>query len=562
MRLRVEIISKLLLLSAILVSCSESDDVTQPDEPLLCHVVLNVGIPNGMRMANSVVQDEGQAFRGIGGILVIPFKTEGAAAVAATDQPLISTVTASEENRVEDKPYYYVNYCSMMSGTNRVLVYGEAYANNLSETQSGTLETNLTRMIPQNITFNLQSICSDTDASATFFDDGRALASYMTTIANTAGWSNASDSQMKGLYQDFINAKSEGNGLMGGSAAHIAAYVDELKSQLTTIKTNAGSSDAVKDLCAAIIANIDADAKSCLKNNYPASKNLPDGAAALRWTGSEFAIRTQTTTLDNINGIDRYTYPAALWYYVDSPIRTSNEEVEKSAYETTSTWASLLTNKYQSGNAVEHLTKSVAVENPLQYGVARLQMTLKPIPASPLKDSKDNDVTYDAYHPLTLTGVIIGGQHTVGFDFKPRGEKSDVDARFIYDPIISGVVETGENAGTTINTLVLQSYDGEKVPVVLEFLNETDQKFYGKDGVIYPNTKFYLIGELDPAEGEGTGDVTNRVFTQDHVTTATMRVVSLANAYSCMPDLLEARLEIGVQVVIKWKQSTTTTVKL
>ena len=41
-----------------------------------------------------------------------------------------------------------------------------------------------------------------------------------------------------------------------------------------------------------------------------------------------------------------------------------------------------------------------------------------------------------------------------------------------------------------------------------------------------------------------------------------MTVSSKENAYTCIPDLLEPRLEIGVQVVTKWIQSTPTTVKL
>jgi hypothetical protein len=36
----------------------------------------------------------------------------------------------------------------------------------------------------------------------------------------------------------------------------------------------------------------------------------------------------------------------------------------------------------------------------------------------------------------------------------------------------------------------------------------------------------------------------------------------LENAYSCMPDLLQPRLEVGVEVQTQWIQSTTTIVKL
>jgi hypothetical protein len=136
---------------------------------------------------------------------------------------------------------------------------------------------------------------------------------------------------------------------------------------------------------------------------------------------------------------------------------------------------------------------------------------------------------------------------------KPRGEQTDVDGRFIYETTIVD--------GNQTNTLVLQSYDGEKVPVILELKNNTGHAFTGKDGIVYPDTRFYLIGLIDPA-GKGTGECAGRVFTQDYTTTMSMSIASLANAYTSMPDLLAPRLEVGVQVVTKWIQATTTNVEL
>jgi hypothetical protein len=160
---------------------------------------------------------------------------------------------------------------------------------------------------------------------------------------------------------------------------------------------------------------------------------------------------------------------------------------------------------------------------------------------------------------LPLTGVIIGGQHTVGHNMKPRDAQSDVDGRFIYETTVDATSLTTE--GYKTSTLVLQSYDNEKVPVILEFENKTGHAFTGKDGTVYPGTRFYLIGMADPAN-KGTGAYANRVFTQDYTTTMSMRVTSLAKAYTCMPDLLAPRLEIGIQVVTKWIQATTTNVEL
>ena len=535
-----------------MLSCTAIDDVSDvAHSELEPNLILSIGKAKTMtRQGLDVIQDEGQEFRGLQSLTVIPFTTNGNA-VTVDDTPQILGTTGSETERVTNKNYYYWDQCKMMRGTDRVLAWG--LSNQVSRTsaliENGKLTTTLNgRMYLKDITFSLKSIRETNDVE----QDAQNLANYMTAIANTPGWSTTDDEQLKSLYLNFIHADAQGSGLMAGSAAHVKAYVTELRKQLQTIGG---------DLSNAIIAIIDNETlKSCLNNGYPSdasSLGLPDGAAALRWTNGAFSVRTEATTLDNINSLTRYTYPAELWYFVDSPIRTSDQNVAKSTYQGRS-WDDLITNNYKDGTRIGGNTQSVLVEQPLQYGVARLQMTLRRITASPLKDAKDAEVNYLQAANLPLTAVIIGAQHTVGFDFKPMGEQSDLDARFIYDPIVG---TPASNVDHTVNTLVLQTYDGEKVPVVLEFENKTDEKFTGKDGVVYPNTKFYLIGMLD-ATNEGSGVYWNRVFTQDHTTQVTFEVTSLANAYTCMPDLLSPRLELGVQVQTKWVQSSTTTVVL
>lgn len=532
------------LLGMMMASCSEGDDMVNETVPQQCDILFSVGKSAGMRMASDVVT--ATTSRDLQKLLVIPFQTEGAADVVGTDVPLISTAETSDFTKVETgSTHYYSANSQLMKGTNRVLAYGQAakVSGKESEAQNGTLETTLvSRMMPSDITFNLKSICGTTTAN----EDAQALADYLTAIANTEGWSTTSNVSLKTLYRQFIQIDAEGMGIMAGSAANVKQYVAALEGQLGT-----------DELSVKIKAKINSDAKSCLDNGYPSastSLGLPDGAAALRWIESEkaFSVRTTTTTLDNINGIHRYTYPAELWFYTNSGIKTSNTEVKKEDYEGR-TWDWLLTNKYKDNTFVSVDTRSVAVKNQLQYAVALLQTNLTPIGETQvLFDAKGVEVANAKTSTLPLKGIIIGNQHTVGFDFKPQLPKSDVDARIIYDKELT----TGTN-----NTLVLQSYDGEKVPVVLEFENNTDNAFTGKDGIIYPDTKFYLIAQLDPA-GKGEGDCAGRVFTQDYTTTVTMKIESLANAYSCMPDLLSPRLEIGVQVVTQWILSTPTIVKL
>lgn len=486
-------------------------------------------------------------FQGMEGLVAIPFHT-GGVAVASTDAPLIDVVGATEEsNRVAQHNNYYVDRCYFMTGTDRMLVYGKSKPSHDDQSYDPAVHGKLSdlptiRTKTENITFSLASIRETTEAHT----DAIALANYMTTIANTPGWSTTTDPTLKSYYLDFIRMGSEGAGLMSGAAANIKAFVAALKALLT------GSDE----LSTAIKNKIDATDIS--SNTYPRSIGLPDGAAVIRWMGTKFEARTTTTTLDNINGINRYTYPAELVFFTDSPIRTSAEEVSKTTYQTTDKlWSAFLDTYYNGSTAVNTNTKAVAVENPLQYGVANLQVTLTGMAAT-LKDAKDEVVSNTSMTTLPLTGVIIGGQHTVGHNMKPRGAHTDVDGRFIYETNI-----VSEDAGKSINTLVLQSYDGEKVPVILELENWTGKSFTGKDGIVYPDTRFYLIGLIDPDDKKVVGnDYTYRVFTQDYTTIMSMSIASLANAYTCMPDLLAPRLEVGVQVVTKWIQATTTNVEL
>lgn len=582
MRARNDIIYILfcLLPGMTVVSCSSSDDMGYDvvDSAVATAQPIDLLVSVGERaMKNSqatpVTRSGTSTFPGIDLMVAIPFHTNGTG-VAVTDEPLIDLVGADEgdiakEYETEKYNTYYVDRCHLMTGTNRMLVYGKAKPAHTDQTYNPAVHGKLSdlptiRTKTENITFSLSSIRESTEAHA----DANALANYMTTIANTTGWSTTEDPTLLSHYKHFINADNEGgSGLMSGAEANIEAFVAELKTKLQERKA-ATADDALKTLIDNIIAKIN-DNTTISSNTYPRSIGLPDGAAVMRWTidqntgNGKFEVRTTTTHLDNINGINRYTYPAEMMFFTDSPIRTSGEEVQKATYQnnTDKLWDAFLNTYYNGPTAVNTNTKAVAVENPLQYGVAQLKLTLTTMSAT-LKDAKDETVEGASMATLPMTGLIIGGQHTVGHDMKPRGAQTDVDGRFIYESTVDATNLATE--GYKTSTLVLQSYDDEKVPVILEFENNTGHAFTGKDGTVYPGTRFYLIGMTDPADPTvtGSGECAGRVFTQDYTTTMTMKVTSLAKAYTCMPDLLAPRLEVGVQVVTKWIQATAVNVPL
>lgn len=291
---------------------------------------------------------------------------------------------------------------------------------------------------------------------------------------------------------------------------------------------------------------------------YPANINLPDGAAVVKWnfTEKKFEPQIQTTTEANINSLDRFVYPAELWYYANSPIRTSEELLTESfAY---STWENVL-NAFGPVDSDEKVMRggihSVAVVNPLQYAVGRLQIKL----SSTLEDA-------DKY---PLTAVFVSGQYSQAYDFTPNGS---IDEKIIYDKytVDEGYTMKGKyDNGTDIpptNTLVFQTQDGKSVRFALEFENNSGQDFEGANGTVFNGTKFYLVGTIDldavDSDADTPDDVKHRVFTKDYITQGTVKISSLKEARTYLPDLLDPRLEIGIKLQTNWIQSSTTNVPL
>ena len=306
MKKAIKNITYYLLLGMITISCSTSDDIlgqlddtTQPQATQV-DLLVNVGSRAQNTPQALTRSHRAPTFSAMDELVAIPFHTNGAN-VTASDNPLIDLVGANETtNRVVSHNTYYVERCHLMTGTDRMLVYGKATK---PSTTNPAVYGELSalpdiRKNTADIQFSLTSIRESTEPAT----DAQALATYMTNIANTTipnttSWSTTDDPTLKSYYLDFIRIGSEGAGLMSGAAANIKAFVAALKALLVA---KGG------DLSNAIITNINND--GAIENNtYPRSIGLPDGAAAIRWTGSQFEVKTTTTQLDNINGINRYT---------------------------------------------------------------------------------------------------------------------------------------------------------------------------------------------------------------------------------------------------------------
>ena len=296
---------------------------------------------------------------------------------------------------------------------------------------------------------------------------------------------------------------------------------------------------------------------------------MPDGAAVIRWTGTAFEPQVNTTTLADINGISRYAYPAELYYYSNSRIRTSSIDKRKESY-TDRDWSLILEEYEHEDGVVRNSTTAVAIKEPLQYGVAHVKIFLKQTGSANLTDAAGAAIPVGTAN-FPLTGIIIGGQLPVGFDFTPTTAYpvySEADMKFIYDSQVKTngtysneyfYLSATSDASKPINTLVLQSYDNKKIPVALEFINNSDKDFKGLGGIVQQGTKFYLVGEIDPADYSNESpstEISDRVFTQDYTTTLNIKVKGLEKAYNVVPNLLSPRLEMGIELTPKWVATT------
>ena len=568
------------------------------------------------RMGGDVTQTDGK-FHGIQDFYVIPFATRGK--VKAADQRLEAHIDISNTitELIENNNAKFYDFVHVPANTASFLVYGHAPLT-ADKTVSGSLITPdgviAEGGAPADITFAPDPICpiekvktvaqdisdfltgiAKTSISTTITEYGRNSTSG-TTKTHTYAFATPSTFENCPPIVNAFNFLTNSGNVMAGASTAVERLLTKLYNDLYSYANSTSYSQYngtwyryeyyerkktsysyyyyIQQLAIAIRTAINnssyvqvsnantSNATVSLKQdyqNFPASLGLPDGAVGLRWnsTDGKFEVVAQTTTESPILSVDRYCYPASLWYFDNSRIKTSSADWEKEHYVADNdTWADILDEYLQDESVVTHDVQAVAIKDAINYGVACLSASVKS--ASTLKDNGGaNSFTINSSSTIfPLTAILIGQQRKVDFKFEPF----DTEEYCAYDPTIAGdniYLCTNESAKT--NTLVLQTKPGEKVTVVLEFQNNSGKDFNGINGLIGQGTKFYLTASLDPT---GKNDNLPEVFRQDRQTTVNFTVNSLANAWNVVPDLSDPRLEVGVSVETKWIQSTSTTVKM
>lgn len=540
------------------------------------------------RMTANMTQQNNH-FRGISDIVLLTFNGDPTT-TSITDATNIIKIST------DGNAYAQNEYCRLYRDieipveTSYIAFYGKASRNTETDFEAGKItDEGTSGKTLANISHKLTPINSD----ANFTTDGDALAiiQALNDIANaqvtdgsaTYTWANIGNlrtlpSWLTGQEQEFlVDRYNSFIKLTAGSKTSVTACIQSLEAALAG--ETPGANVPIEKLLTAEIYN---KCKTALRTidglgNFPGKYYLPDGAAALSWSSGGFAYSVPGSanfvTGNKIN-YQKICYPAELSYFVNTKTMVSNQDMSSlndfpSYNDWTNNTGTAWTDKSFTEKAVESSTKTVGLKDPVQYSVAVLQSTVK-CDAATLKDNGQSKggLKADQNVPVNgtgfpVTGILIGGQpESVDWKYEPTTEAF---ANTIYDRNMNGTITAGTTASTPNYTLVFDNKSTDKKPVfvTIELENNSGMDFYGQDGIILKDAKFYLVGKLDPAkEGLTLPTGVDRVFVQDHITTANFTIKDLKKAYNCIPDLRTSGINVGLAVDLSWKSGIEFNVEL
>lgn len=326
---------------------------------------------------------------------------------------------------------------------------------------------------------------------------------------------------------------------------------------------------------------------------FPSSFGLPDGVALMTIDNDDnftYEITNTTTLLDGMTDVSKYMYPAELLYFDNSALRCNTASVPANEYpDGYNTWDADTWTGWTVGNPggiVSSSTRSVAVKNNINYGVAMLKTAVQ-LDGTSFNDNR-NAFTGEANQALTesqvggfkLTGVLVGGQnYQMGWNYLAKAPNTATNWNYVvYDNKIENNGTIPTTVGGENYTLLFDNYNStgatqSDVLVALEFENN-GVAFYGEHNLIPVGGKFYLVGKLElgsntintnqwdqyypvpPYTNEGASQKITRIFIQDFMTSATFKIGanSLQKAFNTIPDLRSTQTSLGLSVNLEWKQ--------
>ena len=522
------------------------------------------GAPSRMPSASAQVNCPTQ-FQGITGITLVPFDKQGA--ILGTDTRLGNNIALIEDVASSDiaKPSHAKVYSdvSIPLSTASFLFYAKSAAAGTKFEVGSIVPSNLTNDNPSAFAFDLEQIQATPSIMTASDAVGGKLLQYLTNVAIAAdgaskAWYAYTDGDNASLKAMFDTYKT----MHGLSSFEVSRVLTDINRSLKPLDDGVDNlPHAIRVAIAnATYATVNAGNDSVelisALNNFPGSYDLPDGSIDIKWDGTNH--RFVVGDYANMASPDKYVYPAQLWYYVNSTIKTSNTS-KQTMYDNVNNWAAILA-AHTDAVSVNSRTRAVAIENAVQYAVARLDVQAR-LKAATLVDNSESAegiaTNVDCSAGFPISAVLVGGQQQVKFDFTTNTAAPEYT---IYDNVMASTREetpapmVALYSTTTYSamnhTLVLENGTGD-VMVALEMTNTTGHDFYGAANQLIPKGgKFYVVAKLEASEADETDD---HVFKQDFVTTAKLTLKDLKSAYNTIPDLRTPKLELGFSVDLTWQ---------
>lgn len=584
-------------------ACSSDNDLSSVEEEGngVVKADFTISFPKQMsgvtRQSTAIVQGQNPpVFRGISGIELMPFTA--AKSDISTSSTIPSSInlaagtvgrngaSSTQPNTIDavgtlyntSNSHLYTNI-EIAIGTRAFMFYGKAIdAEPAAGSNSNATNGSLVKSVaPSGTTLDAISFSLTDITTATVDAQATAIAAYLTKIAKAAYGTET----MLTYFPNFTNLKT-------GSYTNMKAVVQAVYTSLykntdalsTAIKNTildgyTPSGASAKTITVAVENTTTGKLAFTSDYTYPRNLFLPDGAAQINWNTStnKFDVVIDNNVGLNISAINDYTYPAALYYYGLSDIWAVPASMS-GLYDDDKSWADILkeyTDRNDESATVQSTTRSIAIRDEVQYAVGRLDVTVKSKSgATELADNSGSTTkialgTNGEYFPIK--GILVGNQKAVKYNFETN---TAATPKTIYDSQMpsGATLYPGTSPTVTTHTLVLQTVDATSnddqnanVPIAIEFENNGNQIIVGKNNeLIYPGTRFYLIGELKPYlndtqkySTETSAAVIKKAFVQDYITTANFTVESFKNAYHTLPDLRTPSLEIGLSVDLTWK---------
>ena len=354
-----------------LVSCSSDDDLDNPNGGVTGEEVktaFTISFPSNVistKQTAATVQDAGttESFRGLDDFYLIPF---GSAITAGTETKIGSIIELAGfgKNDFDIATANAKVYTgkTVPVGTNHFLFYAKAQDGSLNNDINDPSNTNAVADKHQYGTLEVKTGTADgiVEASYTKASDitfapvqintvtsqcagstvGRALITLLNSVEDAEGkllathttntaWAAVTQEQnplLHSLHQKLITLKN-------ASSFNVQAALEDLYFSLKDMASNESNNGygiatairtAISNACATAPTATTIGALKSDYTGYPADVNLPDGAAQVNFSSNTFswvADQAHATNL-GVTAVNNYVYPANLWYFANSTLKT------------------------------------------------------------------------------------------------------------------------------------------------------------------------------------------------------------------------------------------------